>query len=617
MKRLLSIILLGIAAILTVATLVPWTVSSRVLRDEISAQLSDITGVSVRADGDAAFALLPYPRVKLESVRIGQDGRGAMLDVALARGSVRVLPLLAGRLEMQDLSLVEPVLKLEGDWPSDQPPAQQLGRAVDILFGAPLARGRIRHLAVSAGRVETMVQDKPIALLTDINGALRITAGSAAELVGRFRWRGVEAEFSAWGIDAAEFARSHQSPIQLSLTSPFLKSTFSGTASGPDLQFNGEFSGETPDLVALGGWLSFEPPLSTTDSVAVSGQARLGSDTLSISSAKIRIGGQDFDGALLGKAEPDGLSVSGTLAAATLDASDLAISLIPGTAADGGWSRDPFPLWRLPRAKFDLRMSVGSLSLGPVTMENAALAVLSRGSRTDVVLAGADFQGGTLKGRFGVNVQPKGSVDMRFQVGAEKIAMGPGLAFLLDGRRLSGTGTGVVQLEGTGDSMATLMRSLEGRGNVVVKQGEIVGINLPDVLRKVERRPLGATLDLGGGRTPFESATCGFRVSQGVADVSDCVAQSAATRLAVTGKVGVGERTLALTGLATAPNSTPGKEPATLPFEITGTFDQPQFTPDARDLIRRSGAAAPFLQSPGAPRPTNGFDALAPVGDVP
>jgi AsmA protein len=618
MNRALILSAAGLSALLIGAALLPWTVSSRALRDEIAGQLARVTGVPVASDGDASFALLPFPRVKLENVRLGQPGQGACLEIAIARGEVRLLPLLAGRLELLDLALVEPVLKLDSRWPSEANAAQQLGHAVDILFAAPLAHGRLRSLSVTAGRIESVAADKPVTILDEVNGAMKAPRGATATVSGTFRWRGSTAEFEASGFDPGEYERSRQSAVTLSLDAPYLKASFSGTASGPELQFNGDFSGETPDLVSLGGWLGFEPPLSTTEGVAVAGQARLEADALSISSARFRIGGQDLDGALLGRAEADGLNLSGTLAASTLDLTGLAGSLLPGRADDGGWSRDPFPLWRLPRASFDVRLSVGSLVVGPVAMENAALAMLSRGSRTDLTLAGADYQGGTLKGRLGVAAQPQGAVDIKLQASAEKIATGTGLAFLFDGKRLSGTGSALVQLEGSGDTMASLMRSLEGRASLGIRQGELVGINIVEALRRIERRPLGAALDFGGGRTPFEAASATFRISQGTAVTSDGIIQSAAAKIALAGDVNLAERSFAMSGLASAPASATGREPPTLPFEITGSFDQPQIVPDARDLIRRSGAAAPFLLGPAAkssPRPA--YDAERPVGSLP
>ena len=67
-------------------------------------------------------------------------------------------------------------------------------------------------------------------------------------------------------------------------------------------------------------------------------------------------------------------------------------------------------------------------------------------------------------------------------------------------------------------------------------------------------------------------------------------------RLAVGGQVSVPTRDLDLKGVATLASSETANE-FDLPFVVQGPWDDPIMLPDAQSLIRRSGAAAPLLES--------------------
>jgi AsmA protein len=67
-------------------------------------------------------------------------------------------------------------------------------------------------------------------------------------------------------------------------------------------------------------------------------------------------------------------------------------------------------------------------------------------------------------------------------------------------------------------------------------------------------------------------------------------------RLSVGGQVSVPTRDLDLKGVATLASNETANE-FDLPFVVQGPWDDPIMLPDAQSLIRRSGAAAPLLES--------------------
>jgi AsmA protein len=177
-------------------------------------------------------------------------------------------------------------------------------------------------------------------------------------------------------------------------------------------------------------------------------------------------------------------------------------------------------------------------------------------------------------------------------------------------RRVTGPVNLSLQLETEGESPMALMRSMDGKVSLSMKQGELLGINLPDLLAKIEKRPLTTAFDVRGGRTPFETAQLSGRISDGVFEIGEGLIQSPAARVTLTGQIGLADRLYAVTGQANAVNGTNGGTGITLPFEISGALEDPVLMPDARSLIRRSGAAAPFFE-PKRPAAPVGSPAMA------
>jgi len=116
------------------------------------------------------------------------------------------------------------------------------------------------------------------------------------------------------------------------------------------------------------------------------------------------------------------------------------------------------------------------------------------------------------------------------------------------------------------------------------------------LLRRLERRPLSGNGDFRSGRTPFDQFVLTLKIERGQVSVDDRHMAGPAVRLSVGGQVSVPTRDLDLKGVATLASNETANE-FDLPFVVQGQWDDPIMLPDAQSLIRRSGAAAPLLES--------------------
>jgi len=138
--------------------------------------------------------------------------------------------------------------------------------------------------------------------------------------------------------------------------------------------------------------------------------------------------------------------------------------------------------------------------------------------------------------------------------------------------------------------------TLSGTASLIAHSGALAGINVEQLLRRLERRPLSGNGDFRTGRTPFDQLVLTLKIDQGQVSVDDMHLTGPAVRLSVGGQVSVPSRDLDLKGVATLASNETANE-FDLPFVVQGQWDDPIMLPDPETLMRRSGAAAPLLES--------------------
>jgi AsmA protein len=581
------------------AGLKPWRIDASEARRELAPRLLAGTGFSPTSLNAVTFTALPYPRIQVGNAEFTDPARGRTISAAGLSGTVRLLPLVGGRLELADLSLIEPHLAIPESVVADPLGAAASALLPDLAEASPT----LSRVVVVNGTVDLIgASGTTSRALDDVNAVLRRAPGDPSTGVSlAARWKGESFELTLSAFDPGRFVAALPSAIDASLVTGMGRLQFQGKLgrSGWGGQAEGVLTADISALPEFVAWLGEGLPLRAGNKLKGRADLRASPAGLSLENSHFALDGRSFDGvASLRRSEDGKTSLSGTLATDQVDLTPALHSLNAPRASETAWSREPFDLSVVPSGDVDLRLSVARLVLGRSVVTNAALALIGHPGRADITLGTADFQRGTVRGRFSAAASGRNVVEARGQLVFERIETG---ALLSDDatRRVSGLASGSVSMEGSGESPVALMRSLEGKIAVAMRQGEITGVNLPEILRRMERRTLVSALDARGGRTPFESAGLTGRISRGIVEISDATIASPAARVSLNGQINLGERSLALAG--TAQPTDPGAAAAvSLPFEVSGSFDEPVFAPDARSILRRSGAAAPLLE-PGGP----------------
>jgi AsmA protein len=218
-----------------------------------------------------------------------------------------------------------------------------------------------------------------------------------------------------------------------------------------------------------------------------------------------------------------------------------------------------------------------------------------RNGKFGVTIGESQAFDGIAKGSFGL-ASANGGVEVTSHLQFVDVDLESCLSQVFGIRKLVGRGNLALNIEGAGSSVMAVANTLTGTANLTAHNGAIAGINIEQLLRRLERRPLSGNGDFRSGRTPFDQLALSLKIEQGQVSVEDMHLDGPAVRLAVGGQVSVPTRDLDLKGVATLVSS----ETATtfdLPFVVQGQWDDPIMLPDAQSLIRRSGAAAPLLDA--------------------
>lgn len=585
------------------AALAPWTFSTTALLEEIAGQLRSSSGLYIAAKGRSTFSLAPRPHIVIESITFADPVAALTIQTEKMHGNVRILPLLAGRLEIADVTLTRPQINLD----LDRKPVGLAGPVVRAAATRPATpeaekadQARLGGVAIVGGVARVKHGGGQEDVFENIDATLDWrTVGSPATLSGAFSWRGERPQALLWVAWPGLLLRGEQSPVTARLDSESIHFEANGVAqAGAKPHFSGRLSAASPSLRQALSLIDASLPLpGPFENIQLTCQVSASARDVQLSDLRFFADGNEFEGSFALRQEDDRPIVHATLAANFISLKPFTADVPPLSGADGQWSRDVFDLPDLHGADVDLRLSATRARFLRLVIDDAALSLRLRGGRLEIALEEAQAYKGKIKGRatFAVN----GAGGLEFHANAQTAQVdAAALAWDVAARQdIAGDLDSTIVLDANGDSVAQLMRDLDGRASFALTQGEIAGIDLERALRRLDKRPLSSALDIRSGHTVLDRASGAIKIVKGTASVEDGVAHGPGFFLAFAGATRIPDRSLALKAQANEADSAgkPREKGMQIGFDLSGSWDEPAFAPDAAALIKRSGAAAPLL----------------------
>ncbi len=613
-KRLAIAVAGVIAAAFVTLVALSFLIPTAAVREAVKAEIHAVTGLDPRLGDDISLSLFPSGTVRFRNVLLGND-RSAEPAVAADEltARLRYFPLLAGRIEIADVTLVRPVINVtfsaagQSNWS---------GLMVSLAHALKPHPGRIAsfsEIGIQNGTV--VVHDEgehATERLEDVNFQVAwpsISRSFGAN--GRFTWNKEPVEASLTLSDFLAALTGERSGVKLRISSAPLNVAFDGAATDqPTLKLDGTLDVESPSLRDALHWTGKgKVPFGGFGRFALRAQSDIGGGMASLSNVNVELDDNSAEGALT-LATVGHRLVQGTLAADALDLTPYVSGVRLLARDENHWDRLPIALNGFDDFNLDLRLSAASIKIADAQLGRTAVAATMHDGKLDLTIGESQAFGGTAKGSLGIASATDG-VAVSSNIQFLDVDLESCLGQIFGVHKVQGRGNLAFNIDGAGNSVLAVTHALNGTATLTADSGALTGIDVEQLLRRLERRPLSGNGDFRQGRTPFDKLAVNLKVENGLVSVDDMHVSGPSVKLAVGGQASVPSRDLDLKGVATLVSNSSAEE-FDLPFVVQGPWSDPIMMPDPQSLIRRSGAAAPLLN---AAKSYNASDAVRSVID--
>jgi AsmA protein len=571
-------------------------ISADSVREAVKAEVRALTGLELTLRGEANVSLFPQAYVSFADVALSGD-RGAeqalVADRLMAR--LEVLPLLVGRAEIADVTLIAPTIRVE--W---QPDGRTNWSALAERLAQPKKPERLSgfsEIRIERGTVRLTDAQRRLDETAD-NVELSLAWPSISRsfgATGRFTWRDEPIDVSVALGDFTAALSGARSTLKMRLAGKPMKAAFDGAFSlRPTLKIDGTLAADAPSLRNAMAWSGLRaPPGGGLGRFALKAQSSVVGGTVALTGVNLELDGNAAEGVITYASEGR-QALQATLAADKLDFSPY-VSTIKLSGSDQQWDSAPIDLSALAGFDLDLRLSAARATLGTARLDRTAIAANLRNGNLLLTIGESQAFGGAIKGSVALAKADNGA-DVKTSLQFSDVNLEACLGDLFGLKRLEGKGNLAFALEGKGNSVQAITRTLNGTATLTSQKGAINGLNVEQLLRRLERRPLSGGGDFRSGRTAYDTLAIRLKVAQGIINTEDAKIEGPAVSLSLTGTASIPARDLDLKGIA-ALTSTTGNPGFELPFVMQGSWQDPLLLPDPQALIKRSGAAAPLLDA--------------------
>lgn len=605
MNRIAILVAAVIAAGTTVIAAATRVTPADAVRDAVESEIRAVTGLDLLMRGPISVSMFPVPSVEFSDVALREAVAGeAALAADQLAVNLRLVPLLTGRIEIADISLVKPhiavTIRPDGrtNW---SPLIDTLARALKPNAARDERVLSFSEIGIKNGVVTLSVPDRDVQeTLTGVELSLAWPSiAKSFAVTGHFTWHDEIVDASLAIADFSGALAGDDSGLKFHANAGPLKAAFDGTMSyRPSLKIDGTLAADAASLREALQWSGGRAlPSGGLGRFALKARTAINGRAISLSDLNVELDGNVAEGVL--SYTTTGRQVfAGTLAVEKLDLRPYvsAFRLIADGARD--WDRRSLKLDWFEGWDADVRLSAARVQLALAELGRTAIAATMRSGRLLVTVGESQAFDGGASGTIAVAKSEAGA-EFGSQMQFSNVDLAKCLGQLFGVNRLEGSGSLAFAVDSTGRNVQELAGNLNGTVQVSAKQGALNGWNIEEMMRRLQRSPLSAGGDLRNGRTPFDKLNMKLRIVQGLATIEDVALDGPSVRLALTGTTSIPNREFNLSGTAnlisaTASDANPLLQ---LPFAVRGQWENPSIVPDTRTLLERSPAVRSLLDA--------------------
>ena len=542
-------------------------------RAKLAAELREATGRAIEIDGAVDLSLGLKSAFVINDLRIGNTAWGTrrdLLKVGKVEAQFQLLPLLAGRIKIDRLRLIQADLWLETNsegqpnWLlADRPPdaardARNAANAQPQLLGMAGVAG----LDLVAGRVSFRDgRTKDIQVLAVSRASAE---GDGFAQAGAVRvegsWNGLPMNFSGEVGPLSALLRqgANAYPIDLSGKLAGMQIDAKGTVAHPTrgegirLQFKARADRLTGFVPALG------EAAARLNHVTMSGVLDFRNRLVRIEDLIFGIGDSSLAGSIAVNLDPPVPELSADLTSSSIDllaatgrlkGEPVANAAPDAEARSGLLPSTPIDLSPLGSFNGKLKFRGSSVSVGTLILQAVELNMALQDGLLTAAPLKARVQENVVEVRASLDVRP---AVPRYSIGVKSpgFRVGPFLQRLDGIKAFDGQLTIDASFDGAGDSLATMVRSASGEALVLMGEGRIavdpLQKNLFDPSNMRAAGLVGMLLKEGDKSVSIRCSAYRLILSDGVARSSGTIVESDEAIMTVTGRIDLAKEIFAL-----------------------------------------------------------------------
>jgi AsmA protein len=515
--------------------------------------------------------------------------------------------------------------------------ARKIARAKALHHPAPEPSSAV-SVRIENGTVRYV--NEPAGVTTEITSLqLQLGVNSIAESLeakGSLVWREERFDLDASIASLRALLETKSSVLELSLAGRPLEAKYQGSFTlGNTPEFEGALTARSPSTSGLGRWLGLALPDSEGGPLALSAHVKTDDAAIMMSDLKLASEGTSITGSAsfqikgtrpyvmadLQISELD-LERSGLLQGGPAPTDDqqperqATYRAEPGTPSSiddllpqpdvsapeanpsskrgkdvtrrSGWDETELDLSWLGRFDADAKLEIGRLLFRDLRLGQTQLTLALKDRVLSASLDDVQLYEGRARGN--LRIDTTGRVPA---LGAKLALTGvSALPLLKDAAGfhwISGNGTMTLAVSGQGRSERQIVESLTGTAEIAIADGAMVGINLPKIIRGLERGRIPSFDHSAADKTDFSELAASFSIENGVAQNRDLRLASPLLRAAGAGTIDISRRQLDYTlrpKPAAGQDGAQGLAGIELPVKITGSWDKPNVAADINGVVK-------------------------------
>lgn len=256
----------------------------------------------------------------------------------------------------------------------------------------------------------------------------------------------------------------------------------------------------------------------------------------------------------------------------------------------------------LRRLVIDGSARIGKLKIKNAKIENIDLKIKGKNGIFDLDPLTMTLYQGNIGSEGSLNVQ-KNVPKTSFTLKAKGVQAGRLIKDVLEKDFLEGALQAQVNLNMEGDDLRLIKKTLNGKGDLLFKDGAIKGVDLAGMVRNVQVAFGLAEKGQEKPRTDFSELHAPFTIKRGLVNAPNTTLKSPLLRILAKGKADLVKESLdfrvesKFVATIKGQGDTKARTGVTVPVLVTGTFSSPKFSPDYEGILKQEiEKHAPELQ---------------------